>query len=81
MSGGGTFKGIFDNFHFENKDKDDGNIIQKNLKPGIMVAVVPSGITERLSKIRREGWETGDREYTFRMAGLDDEGIPILWLF
>jgi len=77
--GGSTFKGIFDRAHFQDS-KDSGNVTQKKLNPLIMVSEKPAGLTERSTKIRRDGWVTGDHEYTFFKIGLDDEGIPILWL-
>lgn len=78
--GGGSFRGIFDKSH-EETNKDGGNIRQKNLSPAIMISDIPSGLIERASKIQREGWTTGDKIYTFRAYGKDEEGIPILWLF
>lgn len=77
--GGGTFKGIFDRSHLED-NKDHGNVLNKKLNPLIMVAVVPDGLIERTTLIRREGWETGDKEFTFFFSGKDEEGIPVLWL-
>jgi len=77
--GGSTFKGIFDKAHFQD-NKDSGNVTQKKLNPLIMVSEKPVGLTERSTKIRREGWTIGDYEYTFFKIGTDEEGIPILWL-
>jgi hypothetical protein len=78
--GGGTFKGIFDRSHIED-EKDRGNVTQKQTNPMIQVAERPDGLTERTSKIRREGWTSGDKEYTFFFYGIDDEGVPVVWLY
>jgi len=75
--GGATFSGIFDRAHFET-DKDRGNITQKKLMPMIMVAEIPAGLSERVTEITREN---GTDTYTFSYAGIDDEGVAILWLF
>ncbi len=75
--GGSTFKGIFERSHLEN-NKDSGNVMQKKLTSRILVSTIPAGLTERVTKITRE--DPG-KEFTFNFAGLDDEGIPILWLF
>jgi hypothetical protein len=78
--GGSTFRGIFDRAHVEN-NKDGGNILQKNLTPVIMVPVKPAGLSENVSKIRRENYQVGDKEFTFKFIGLDEEGIPLIWLY
>ena len=75
--GGGTFRGIFDRSAID-ENKDKGNIKQKNLHARITVDSLPSGLTERTSKIKREGSST---ELTFLFADLDDEGQVLLWLF
>lgn len=74
--GGGSFFGIFDKAHWE-ENKDGGNVTQKRLRPVIMVSVVPSGLTERSTKIERENGDT----YTLFFIGKDDEGVPLLWLY
>jgi len=78
--GGSTFKGIFDRSHFE-ENKDSGNVTQKKPFPIIMVNIRPADLTEKSSKIRRENFQIGDKEYIFNYIGTDDEGIPILWLY
>ncbi len=80
--GGDTFSGIFDRAHLED-NKDSGNILQKKLTPMIMVSEIPAGLDglERTALIRRESWVSGDKEYTFNFAGLDEEGVPVIWLF
>lgn len=77
IDGGVSFYGVFDNSHIE-EGKDAGNITQKKLLARIMVAVVPSGLVERTSKIIRED---GTTTFTFKFVGKDEEGIPILWLY
>lgn len=74
---GDTFSGVFDRAHFE-ENKDDGNNQQKILRPVIMVSDIPSGMVERQTQITREN---GTDTYTLFFIGIDDEGIPLLWLF
>ena len=77
---GGTFRGVFDEAHLEDK-RDTGNVLQKKLPPLIMVATVPTSVIVHSSVIRREEWQAGDKEYKVQYIGKDAEGIPILWLF
>jgi hypothetical protein len=74
--GGGTFWGIFDRAHWE-ENKDSGNVMQKKLRPTISVSTVPSGIVEKTTKIQRED----GTEFTLLFVGVDDEGVPLLWLY
>lgn len=78
--GGGTFRGIFDRSYIYD-NKDSGNVQQKKNNPLIMVATIPEELIERTSKIRREEWQIGDKEFTFNGYAIDDEGVPILWLY
>lgn len=71
-----TFFGIFDRAHFED-NKDKGNVLQKKLTPVIQVSTIPSGMTERETRIERENGDT----FTLFFVGKNDEGIPLLWLF
>jgi hypothetical protein len=75
-----SFRGIFDKYHMEDS-RDSGNANQKKLMTGIMVAEPPSGLVERQSRMKRESWAPGDKEYTLQFIGQDEEGVPILWLF
>ncbi len=75
--GGVIFRGIFDRSH-EEDNKDDGNIQQKKLVPRIMVSVVPSGIVPRITKVIRS---VDNTTYTVRFVSIDDEGIPVIWLY
>ena len=74
---GGTFRGVFDRAHLEDR-KDKGNVTQKKLTPLIMVSEIPSGLIERTTQIERE---SVGKTYTLSFVSLDDEGIPILWLY
>jgi len=74
--GGGSFYGIFDKSHQE-LQKDSGNNQIKTLRGSILVSEVPFGLIGRETKIVRED----STEYTFFYEGLDDNGVPILWLF
>ena len=74
--GGSTFWGVFDRANFS-ENKDSGNVKQKFLRPVIQVSVVPSGMTERTTQIKRENGAT----YKLFRVATDDEGIPLLWLF
>lgn len=78
--GGGTFRGIFDRSYIYD-NKDSGNVKQKTNNPLIMVSGRPDGLTEQVSVIRREEWATGGKEYRFLSYAIDDEGVPVLWLY
>ncbi len=74
--GGGSFFGIFDESHIENKANTQSNVTQKKLSPRIMVTSRPIGIDEQESIIQR----ANGAKYTFKFFGIDEEGIAIIWL-
>ena len=74
--GGGSFLGTFDITH-EEENKDKGNSLMKKTRPFIIVDKRPDGLTERISKITREG---DSKEYLFFFEGQDSEGLTVLWL-
>jgi len=71
-----AFRGVFDKSHMED-NKDGGNVMQKKLYPRIIVSEVPAGLVPRTSEIVRA---YDGASYIFQFSGLDDEGIPVLWL-
>jgi hypothetical protein len=73
---GGTFFGVFDESHIENKSNNQSNTTQKKLSPRIMVATRPDGIEEQTTIIER----ANGTPYTFKFFGIDEEGIPMIWL-
>lgn len=74
--GGGTFFGIFDESHIEDKSNTKINTTQKKISPRIMVSTRPSGLDEMTTVIQRADLT----EFTFKFYGIDTEGIPIIWL-
>ena len=74
--GGDTFRGTFDHSYIEDGDEDNGHIRQKGRVPRIYVATIPTGIVK--------GVEITFESKSFHVQGnpgLDDEGVPVIWLY
>lgn len=70
-----TFKGTFDHSYIEDGDEDKGHIRQRGRVPRISVASIPAGIVK--------GVEITFESKSFHVKGnpgLDDEGVPVIWL-
>jgi hypothetical protein len=76
--GVGSFRGSWDRSAVD-ESEDKGRVKEKNIHARIMVNSVPSGLTERTSKITREGETTP--EYIFSFYDVDDEGQGLIWLY
>lgn len=71
------FRGIFDKTHLV-ENRDEGHVSQKKLMSRILVWEIPDSLTERETSIVR--LKTGN-VYTYLFGDIDDQGVPVLWLF